>query len=154
MKKEIMKRSLIGFPIGITIGQFITILISLKWGNGDYSPYVPELVSAMGSEIHAIILQSILCGILGMGFAAASFIWQIDHWSIVRQTGIYFLTMSIIMLPIAYFAYWMEHSLVGFLSYFGVFVFIFVILWVITYVMGRYNVKRMNGKLQQTNDYE
>lgn len=154
MKKEIMKRSLIGFPIGITIGQFITILISLKWGNGDYSPYVPELVSAMGSEIHAIILQSILCGILGMGFAAASFIWQIDHWSIVRQTGIYFLTISIIMLPIAYFAYWMEHSLVGFLSYFGVFVFIFVILWVITYVMGRYNVKRMNGKLQQTNDYE
>ncbi len=154
MKKEIMKRSLMGFPIGITIGQFITILISLKWGNGDYSPYVPELVSAMGSEIHAIILQSILCGILGMGFAAASFIWQIDHWSIVRQTGIYFLTISIIMLPIAYFAYWMEHSLVGFLSYFGVFVFIFVILWVITYVMGRYNVKRMNGKLQQTNDYE
>lgn len=154
MKKEIMKRSLMGFPIGITIGQFITILISLKWGNGDYSPYVPELASAMGSEIHAIILQSILCGILGMGFAAASFIWQIDHWSIVRQTGIYFLTISIIMLPIAYFAYWMEHSLVGFLSYFGVFVFIFVILWVITYVMGRYNVKRMNGKLQQTNDYE
>ena len=154
MKKEIMKRSLMGFPIGITIGQFITILISLKWGNGDYSPYVPELVSAMGSEIHAIILQSILCGILGMGFATASFIWQIDHWSIVRQTGIYFLTISIIMLPIAYFAYWMEHSLVGFLSYFGVFVFIFVILWVITYVMGRYNVKRMNGKLQQTNDYE
>lgn len=154
MKKKIMKRSLIGFPIGITIGQFITILISLKWGNGDYSLYVPELVSAMGSEIHAIILQSILCGILGMGFAAASFIWQIDHWSIVRQTGIYFLTISIIMLPIAYFAYWMEHSLVGFLSYFGVFVFIFVILWVITYVMGRYNVKRMNGKLQQTNDYE
>ena len=149
-----MKRSLMGFPIGITIGQFITILISLKWGNGDYSPYVPELASAMGSEIHAIILQSILCGILGMGFAAASFIWQIDHWSIVRQTGIYFLTISIIMLPIAYFAYWMEHSLVGFLSYFGVFVFIFVILWVITYVMGRYNVKRMNGKLQQTNDYE
>ena len=48
MKKEIIKRSLMGFPIGITIGQFITILISLKWGNGDYSPYVPELVSAMG----------------------------------------------------------------------------------------------------------
>lgn len=42
------------------------------------------------------------------------------------QTGIYFLIISIIMMPVAYFTYWMEHSIKRFLSYFGVFIVFFV----------------------------
>lgn len=114
MKKKIIKRSLLGFPLGITMGYLITILISLGWANGYYSPCVPELISLMGNEINAVILQTILCGILGVGFAASSVIWEMDSWSSVKQTGIYFSIISVIMLPIAYFAYWMEHSVVGF----------------------------------------
>lgn len=60
--------------ISITMGYLITILISLGWGNGYYSPCVPELISIMGNEINAVILQTILCGILGVGFAASSVI--------------------------------------------------------------------------------
>ena len=91
MKKKIIKRSLFGFPLGITMGYLITILISLGWANGYYSPCVPELISLMGNEINAVILQTILCLILGVGFAASSVIWEMDSWSIVKQTGIYFL---------------------------------------------------------------
>ena len=114
-------RSLLGFPLGITMGYLITILISLGWANGYYSPCVPELISIMGKEINAVILQTVLCGILGTGFAARYVIWEMDSWSIVKQTGIYFSIISVIMLPIAYFEYWMEHSVVGFLIYFGIF---------------------------------
>ena len=121
-------RSLLGFPIGIAIGYFITILGSLAWANGDYSPCAPELTAAMGNEINAVILQTILCGILGVGFAASSVIWEMDSWSIVKQTGIYFSIISVIMLPIAYFAYWMEHSIIGFLIYIGIFTLIFVVM--------------------------
>ncbi len=147
MKKKIIKRSLLGFPLGITMGYLITILISLVWANGYYSPCVPELISIMGNEINAVILQTILCGILGVGFAASSVIWEIDSWSIVKQTGIYFSIISVIMLPIAYFAYWMEHSVVGFLIYFGIFVLIFAFIWIIQFVIGKHNVRRMNENL-------
>lgn len=150
MKKKIIMRSLLGFPLGITLGYIITILISLGWANGHYLPCVPELVSVMGNEINAIILQAVLCGILGAGFAASSVIWEIDHWSLVIQTGIYFSIISVIMLPIAYFAYWMEHSVVGFLIYFGIFALIFAIIWISQFVIGKHNVKRMNEKLFQT----
>ena len=78
MKKKIIKRSLLGFPLGITMGYLITILISLGWANGYYSPCVPELISLMGNEINAVIFQTILCGILGVGFAASSVIWKIQ----------------------------------------------------------------------------
>ena len=116
MKKKIILRLALGFPIGVTIGQIISIVISLIWAKGNYAPCVPELAVAMGNEINAIILQTILCGLLGMGFAASSVIWEVEHWGITKQTGIYFLIVSIIMMPIAYFTYWMEHSIAGFLS--------------------------------------
>jgi len=125
MKKKIIMRSLLGFPIGIAIGYLITILTSLVWAKGYYSPCVPELISVMGNEINAVILQTVLCGILGTGFAANSIIWEMDNWSLVKQTGIYFSIIAAVMLPTAYFAYWMEHSVIGFVIYFGIFIFIF-----------------------------
>lgn len=83
---------------------------------------------------------------------ASSVIWEMDSWSIVKQTGIYFSIISVVMLPIAYFAYWMEHSVGGFLIYFGIFAFIFVVIWIIQFGIGRYNVRKMNEKLFQTKD--
>lgn len=149
MKKKIILRGILGIPIGITIGYLITIFISLGLANGYYSPCVPELISIMGSEIRAVIVQSVFSGILGAGFAASSVIWEIDHWSLVKQTGIYFAIASLLMLPIAYLAYWMEHSVVGFLSYFGIFILIFAMIWAIQFAIGKYNVKKMNEKLYQ-----
>lgn len=147
MKKEIFLRGAFGFPIGITIGYLITILTSLILADGYYSPCTPDLISVMGNEINAVILQALLCGLLGSSFSACSAIWKIEHWSIVKQTGIYFLIVSVIMMPIAYFTYWMEHSLKGFVSYFGIFVLVFVIVWIVQFMIGRHNVKKMNDNL-------
>ncbi len=147
MKKIIIFRSILGFPVGIAIGYLITIFISLCWADGYYAPCVPELISATGNEINAVILQAILCGFLGAGFAASSVIWEIENWSILKQTGIYFIIVSVIMLPTAYFSYWMEHSIAGFFSYFGIFVLIFAFIWMIQFVIGKRNVRKMNENL-------
>ncbi|MCI6157213.1 MAG: DUF3021 domain-containing protein [Peptoniphilaceae bacterium] len=150
MKKKMIQRFFRGIPIGVTIGYLIAILISLGWGNGNYLPCAPELIRFTGSEIRAVVLQTVLSGILGAGFSASSIIWEMDSWSIVKQTGIYFAIVSAIMLPVAYLTYWMEHSIIGFFSYFGIFIVIFVIIWIIMFLIGRYNVEKMNEKLFQT----
>lgn len=147
MKKKILVRSVLGLPIGISIGYLITIIGSLFWAKGYYSPCVPELITVMGNEINAIILQTALCGLLGAGFAASSVIWDIEHWSIAKQTGIYFAIISLIMMPIAYFTHWMEHSLIGFLGYFGIFVLIFIFIWIIEFIIVKHNIKKMNENL-------
>lgn len=144
MKKKIVLRSMLGFPLGLAIGYVITIIISLIWADGYYAPCVPELAVIMGSEIKAVLIQSLLCGLLGSGFAAASVIWELDDWSLVKQTGIYFLIVSAIMMPIAYITYWMEHSPKGVLCYFGIFFIIFVAIWIVQYIIARHNVKKWN----------
>lgn len=149
MKKKILARGALGFPLGIAIGYIITILISLIFANGYYSPCAPELISVTGSEINAVVLQTFLCGLLGTGFAASSVIWEIEHWSIAKQTGIYFLTISLIMLPIAYLNYWMEHTVTGLFGYLGIFVLIFVLIWAVRFFAVRHNVKRLNKYLNK-----
>lgn len=149
MKRKIFLRGILGFPLGVAMGYLITIVISLVWAGGYYSPCVPELTAAMGSEINAVLLQALLCGILGTGFAAASVVWEMEDWGIVKQTGIYFLIGSVIMMPVAYVTYWMDHSPEGFLSYFGIFATIFAVLWVVQYTVGRHNVRKMNEALHK-----
>lgn len=149
MKKNIIMRGLIGFPIGISICYIITIILSVCFADGCYAPCVPELIELTGNEINAVIVQALLGGLLGAGFAASSVIWEKDNWGIVKQTGIYFIIVSLLMMPTAYFTYWMEHSVRGFLSYFGIFILIFVVIWISQFLTGRHNVKKMNESLQK-----
>lgn len=149
-KKKIILRSLLGIPIGITIGYLISIVGSAIWGQGYYSPCVPELVTAMGSEIGAVVLQTTLCALLGLSFSATSVIWELENWSLVKQTGIYFLINSIVMMPVAWFTRWMEHSFMGFLRYLGMFAAIFVLIWIVECIIGRRNIDKMNEKLHQS----
>lgn len=148
MKKRIMLRGIMGFPLGVAIGYFITILLSLIWGQGYYSPCVPELTAVLGNEPAAVLVQAMLCGLLGMASGASSVIWKIEGWSIVKQTGIYFGVLSGVMLPIAYLSYWMEHSVVGFLQYFAIFFLIFCAIWGIQFVVWKRQVGKMNAQLK------
>jgi hypothetical protein len=148
MKKQIIKRGILGFPLGICLGYVITIAISLLLNDGEYHSCVPSLIEQCGNELEAVILQTILCGILGSVFSASSMIWELEKWSISKQTGIYFAISAAAMLPIAYFTHWMERTLFGFLLYFGIFIAIFAVIWIIQYLIYRKKIKSLNKQLQ------
>lgn len=148
MKKKIIMRGLFGLPAGIAFGFIITIIISACIGKGIYYPVKPSLIEVAGSELNAVILQTVLCGIMGAGFAMASVIWKLDSWSLAKQSGIYFLIACVITLPVAYIANWMEHSVVGFLSYAGIFTAIFIAVWFIQYLAWKQKIKKINARVK------
>lgn len=150
MRKKVLLRGLLGFPLGICMGYIISIVISLVWGQGYYSACVPDLITTMGSEIGAVVLQTALSGLLGAVFAMSSAIWEVESWSIVRQTGTYFAITAVTMMPIAYLTNWMEHTVAGFLLYFGIFAGIFVFVWVIQYLIWKNKIRRMNEKVDRS----
>lgn len=152
MKKMMIVRGLYGLPIGIAIGYVITVLISLSVQDGLFYPVTPKFIETMGNELNAVILQTVLCGIMGSGFGMASVIWDIDSWSLAKQTGIYFAIACLIMFPIAYIANWMKHSLLGVLLYVGIFVAIFVMVWIIQYLLWKSKIKRMNHNIINGNN--
>lgn len=147
MKKEIVERSLIGFFIGIAIGQIISVLISLIAGKGEFLICAPAFTELMGSEAYAAALQTLLCGIMGIGYAIATLIWGSDKLNIASQTGICFGIYSLFTFPIAYFTFWMEHSAKGVLQYVGIFFALFVFVWFIQYFAVKAKINAINKKL-------
>lgn len=149
MKKQIFIRSMIGIFVGISISYMITILISLCMGANEYYPCVPSLTEQFGTETYAVGVQVVLSALLGAVFGGISVIWEMENWSLVKQSLIYFLIASVAMLPIAYLAHWMEHSLKGFLMYFGIYLGIFVVTWLTQYIIWKIKIKKMNQKLNE-----
>jgi hypothetical protein len=147
--KKVILRTVCGLPVGIAIGHVITVLISLMNGGGDYYACAPAFVELIGNEAAAVAVQTLLCGIMGMAFAGASIIWESEKLSIVAQTGICFGIYAAVLLPVAYFANWMEHSLVGVLSYIAIFVGVFVITWMSQYLAWRGRIKAINANLNK-----
>ena len=125
MKKTVLLRALLGFPLGIALGQLITLCISACYG-GEYYP-----------------------GVLGAACAAASCAFQMEHWSISKATAVHFLVLSLSMLPIAYFSHWMEHTFAGVLAYFGVFLAIYAMIWLLLYRSVHTKVQKINKALKK-----
>ncbi len=150
--QNIILRGLWGFPMGLAIGYTISIVSSLCYAGGYYAPCVPVLIDKVGSEIGAVVLQAILCGLIGTWSAATSVIWDMERLSLMAQTGIYFILNASVMMSVAYFCYWMEHSIKGFLEFFAVFALIFIVIWVTELLIGKCLVKRLNTNLYKIQD--
>ena len=151
MKKEFVLRVFIGLLGGIVISYLITIGISLAISDGSYYPCVPSLIERFGNEITAIIIQTVLSAVLGAGFAGSSIIWEMDEWSLLKQTSIYFGIVYVLMMTIAYICEWMDHSVNGVLSYFGIFFAIFIVVWIVQYLIWKVRVSKIKEGIQKKN---
>jgi hypothetical protein len=151
MKKELFFRIFVGLLGGVVISHFVTIGISLVIGDGSYYSCVPSLIERFGSEVTAVIIQTVLSAILGAGFAGSSLIWEKDEWSLLKQTSIYFGIVSVLMMTVAYICEWMEHSVKGVLSYFGIFFAIFVVVWIVQYLIWKVRVSKIKEGIQKNN---
>lgn len=148
MKKEVIKRGLLGIPLGIAIGHVISIIISVILGQGHYVATAPHLIASMNGELPAVIIQAVFSGVLGAAMAASSVIWAIDEWSLAKRTLIHFVIIATVNLPIAYFMGWMEQSLKGIAVYSSIFAIIFLVIWVIQYLTWKAKIKRMNQQVK------
>lgn len=147
--KKALRRGLVGIPIGVFISYAITIVLSLFWGEGWYAPVVPAVTAVVGTEIGAVTLQFGLSCLMGFAFAFASCIWDIETWSLTRQTVCHFLAISLGALPIAGALHWADSVPGGLLGYFGFFAAGYAVVWLVLTASTRKKVREVNQKLRE-----
>ena len=140
------KRAMLGAPIGLAISTAITIMNSLAIGKGEYYAVVPELIADFGTEINAVLIQALCSMMYGAAFAGASVIWDTD-WSLTRMTIVHLLICSAATFPIAFLMRWMEHTVGGILIYFGIFLFIYLMIWISQYTRIKKSIAALNKKV-------
>lgn len=154
MKNKLLSRCLIGAPVGLAISTMITIVISLIVGDGNFYPVVPEFITDCGNEMNAVLLQAVFSLLYGAAWAGASVIWEIESWSILRQTLTHLAVCSLATFPIAYFMRWMDHTVFGGVLYFGIFFAIYLVIWLVQYSAIKKRVEELDKKVRQSNSNE
>lgn len=149
MKKEFFKRAAVGAIAGVFICLVVSIIISYCKNDGNYYPVVPQLTELCGGETNAVVLQTLGVMVYGAIMAGISVIWDMDRWSILRQTVTHFAACTLATLPAAYLLHWVEHSVGGVLSYFGIFAAVYVCIWLGSYSSMKRKVEQMNRRVSE-----
>ena len=147
VKKEVAKRAIIGFMTGIFIGQTILILESLITHDGNFYPFSAALLELAGTELGAVIIQYFLTGIMGAVFASTSVIFEMDEWSLLRQTITHFIIVSVLSYVAGFLCCWFPHTVGNTLIWFGVFIVVYIIFWVSFMLYYKNKVKKINEAL-------
>lgn len=149
IKKKLLLRSLLGAPVGVVISTVITIIISLCTGHGEYYAAPHELVDWCGSEITAVIVQTICALAVGAIGGGSSVIWEIEKWNLTKQTLVHFAVISVSFVPISYVLNWLPHYLYGALGYVAAFLITYLVMWLSIYLSTKAKIKKMNKQLEK-----
>ena len=106
MKKEIFPRAFFGFCVGVTIERFITLLISFGIGQGEFQPVMPFLLDKLPSVRMGALVPTVWCGLIGVTFAEASLLFELERWGRLRQYLVHFLVTGVVYLPFVTLCYW------------------------------------------------
>ena len=86
---------------------------------------------------------------MGIGFSAASLIWENDKISLLKQTVLCFFIYSVLILPAAFFMGWMERSITGFIIYTAIFAAIFAVIWLTQFLLWKVRINSINAMLKK-----
>lgn len=149
MKKKILFRSLLGAPIGVTVSLIITIVFSLSMGQGEYYPAPHELIALCGNATAAVVVQLICSLFVGAVCGGASVIWEIERWSLLKQTLVHFAVLAVPFFGIGYVMNWLPHYLYGALGYVAGFILVYLVMWLSIYFSIKAKIKKMNRQLRE-----
>lgn len=138
-----------GAPIGVVISLIITIAFSLATGHGEYFPAPHELIDLCGNAMTAVIVQMLCSLFIGAVGGGSSVIWEIEGWSLLKQTLVHLAVISVPFFAVGYVMNWMPHHVVGALCYAAGFIATYVIMWFSMYFAIKSKLKKMNKQLQE-----
>lgn len=148
-KKRILMRFIIGFGCGVLHGAFVMFCVSLciNGVRGEYIPVVTETVRIFGSENLAVIMQTLMTGLLGVDYAMAAMVYENPKWSFVKQSLLQFLATFPYLMVVARIC-WIPEEAQGYLSLTGGIAVGYIINFIIQYNLAKNDVRAINSKME------
>ncbi len=146
MFKKAMLRGFIGLPIGVFISTTIALIFSIMWGT--FLPTSAQLIEISGTQLNAALIQYISSCILGFTCASFSVIFEVENWSITKQTIIHSICMFISIFVVAILNHWVSMNFLSILIFIAIWIFIYIIIWIALYTYWKNKILQINRRLQ------
>ena len=150
-KNRIIVHSSLGLALGLLVGDIITAVSAThEYNDGMLYVCTKELTEAVGSELGAFILQTLLSGLFGAVGMGLSSLYRIESWSIAKATGIHFsITLVFFYLTAFTLKWWSIRDAEWCLIMLVIFVAEYLIIWMVNYLTNRKSVREMNKALNE-----
>lgn len=134
-----MKTFLIRSLGGICFGALVSVLICFGIiGFGD----VEQLDSGL------FVTNTIGCLLCGWFFSVAALIFEVERWSLLLQTVVHFVIVSILYFILSFNIGWIPYSTNRLILGIGAFLLMYAIIWTIFYLYFRRQAKLLNELIE------
>ena len=135
-----------GALMGVGIGYIIAMCFSLSIKDGVFYPAPLEVLDSM-DNINAALMLAGYSALVGATFSGLRFVWNIERWSLLKSSLVYFTVNLVVMTFSGYKMYWFSHNLKSYIFYLGMYIFIFAVIWIICYNLAKKSANELNEKL-------
>ncbi|MDM5236800.1 DUF3021 domain-containing protein [Bacillus cereus] len=99
-------------------------------------------------ETKTLITYLVTANIVGLIFSFASFIFEKEEWSILKQTMIHFIVLLGTFLPTAIWIGWVPNRFGPILVCIGSFIMIYFIIWFVMTLYWKRKIEKLNHQLR------
>lgn len=154
MWKKSLSRGVVSFALCVTVNIIVLMIKTMSTvkitGDAQAMPeLVPEYAAFFDNPFIALMVQTLLCGLIGFAFGCCSVIMEIAKWSMVRQAVVHFLLTACVWVPVSIFCWGLGRYLISFVSVFLSMVFTYTVVWTCQIIICRREVARINAQLLQ-----
>lgn len=155
MKSKILKLALIGFVLGMLIGNLISYLSADK----SAEPLVivsQVLIRRTGSVEAAMIVNTLLSGILGAVCMAGVIFHdpEVYDWGLTKAAVLHFLLILAVNIPIALYCGWLKPGFPDLLIWVSFMALSYFIVWLIMFLRYRKETEELNRMLNKNQPAE
>ena len=115
---------------------------------------VPEYAAHFENPFIALMVQTLLCGMIGFAFGGCSVIMEIAKWSMVRQAVVHFLLTACVWVPVSIFCWGLGRYLISFICIFLGMLFTYTVTWTCQIIVCRKEVARINAQLLERENWK
>ena len=145
--KDLIRLAVVGFVLGIIIGDILVVAFTASEG---ISLAAPELIEEFG-YVPAVILQTLLSGVLGCICFGATIVYYKDEYSILEATCIHMVIAFCTLIPVSNFLWWTGRVMEGNIVVLAMGVCAYVMIWFSVYMSYRIQIQKINEALERRN---
>lgn len=143
MGKKLIRHLYHGFVATVCVCMLVELVIAQTLGHG----VTPGFAARFNCEAAAVLAQLGLVGVIGMSFAGAALIFEIEKWSYLMQGLVHFLITAAVWMPIAWLCWspvrgrGLVFSIIGWtLTY--------IVNWLVQYLIARWRIRELNRSIR------
>ena len=153
MLKKTILRALIGFLIGIVIGNLIAILKGAFDTGGVTFASQRLLEIAGGNRILTVLLQSLFSGLYGAACFAGMSFYEAERMPLAAATALHCALIVFLFVPIALLLGWVG-GILEILIIAVIQLVVFFIIWLILWAVYKKQVRELNEMQKQFSEKE